>query len=821
MKRILSMLFFIALSAVPLRANTYTVTNTNDWFWGSFRAAIDDANGHAGADRIVFNIPGTGAKTIHLETPLPNITDTVTIDGWTQPGFFGNPVVELDGTKVTNGLGLMIYAPNTVVRGLVINRFGKSGIGISDDFSGHTGHGTIIQGCWIGVGLNGTTPLPNGRDGIRVYANDVIIGGDQANQRNVIGGNAQCGISIGKEGWGGQMGSDRGHRTLVRGNSIGVNAAGTVAVGNTGCGVEVVAGTFNVIGGDTPGMGNIISANKGPGIFVHAWDSPGSTWQGVLDTTIKNNRIGLGSNGALMGNGAGGGTVAGIVTYAPRTTIVQNVIGNNAVAGVLARIYSGTLITNNSMLTNIGLGIDLSSGYYDTGVTLNDVNDTDTGANGLLNFPVLNSAVNDVGTRVQGTYQGAPNQTFTLDFYKSYGCKGDGYGEGENFVGSSTVSTDAAGNATFDVQLPWVGINMTMVATARDAANNTSEFSRCRAVTYPPPAVTGLSSPGGRVGSAVTIYGSNLAWINSVKFSDGFGGITRVASFSLVSGGISAIVPVGARPGVISLSGTTGSAITPVFIVTPPTGDMTADWKPDLVWRNYRTGANWIANFNGMIHSLISVVDMAWQIQGTGDFNNDGSHDIVWRHYGSGATRIWLMNGPAYTYNDLVLPAVTDTNWHIDAIGDMDRDGDPDLVWRNYATGAGTIWIMNGPVWSGTTVALPAVSVQWRLEVAGDFNLDGSTDLLWRNYTTGENLIWLMSGTQPSGQTASLRTIPDANWIIEGAYDWDQDGDLDVVWRNPTSGQNVVWLLVGTYWDGATLTVLPTETDADSRVEDQ
>src|SRR5258708_1773835 len=85
----------LSISTVtPALAGTFTVTNTSDSGPGSLRQAILDANANAGADTIVFGIPGTdpncntttGVCTIAPLTPLPAITDPVTIDGYTQTG---------------------------------------------------------------------------------------------------------------------------------------------------------------------------------------------------------------------------------------------------------------------------------------------------------------------------------------------------------------------------------------------------------------------------------------------------------------------------------------------------------------------------------------------------------------------------------------------------------------------------------------------------------------------------------------------------------------------------------------------------------------
>src|SRR5512134_514426 len=94
----------VLCSLIPgaLPAATFTVNSTNDFDDGmcnvahcSLREAIFAANGAAGTDTIRFAI-GAGQKTIQPGSALPTITDPVVIDGTTQPGFSGTPIIELD-----------------------------------------------------------------------------------------------------------------------------------------------------------------------------------------------------------------------------------------------------------------------------------------------------------------------------------------------------------------------------------------------------------------------------------------------------------------------------------------------------------------------------------------------------------------------------------------------------------------------------------------------------------------------------------------------------------------------------------------------------
>src|SRR5207248_1259279 len=111
-----------------------------------------------GLDTITFNIPGSSVHTIQPLTALPAITDPVIIDGQTQPGFVGTPIIEIRGSSAGTGVtGITITGPNNTIKGLVINRFGGSGIAISQSQS----TGNTIVGNYIGTDVTGTIDLGN------------------------------------------------------------------------------------------------------------------------------------------------------------------------------------------------------------------------------------------------------------------------------------------------------------------------------------------------------------------------------------------------------------------------------------------------------------------------------------------------------------------------------------------------------------------------------------------------------------------------------------------------------------------------------------
>ena len=128
---------------------TYTVNSLADSGPGSLRQAIIDANANGGVDSIEFTVAGT----INLSSGLPVISEQVTIDGSTAPGYAGDPVVNLDGTGVSaNGLHFDSGADNSSVNALMITNFTGNGIQVDAGADG-----IAITGNWIGTTGSGTT----------------------------------------------------------------------------------------------------------------------------------------------------------------------------------------------------------------------------------------------------------------------------------------------------------------------------------------------------------------------------------------------------------------------------------------------------------------------------------------------------------------------------------------------------------------------------------------------------------------------------------------------------------------------------------------
>jgi hypothetical protein len=170
------------------------------------------------------------------------------------------------------------------------------------------------------------------------------------------------------------------------------------------------------------------------------------------------------------------------------------------------------------------------------------------------------------------------------------------------------------------------------------------------------------------------------------------------------------------------------------------------------------------------------IPDLNWRIAGTGDFNGDGKTDILWRYHGTGAYQglnvIWYMNGSQFA-GETVFSQVLDIDWRIEGTGDFNGDGETDILWRYYGIGdyqgLNDIWFMNDATFVSETVFSQILDTGWQVGGTGDFNNDGQTDILWRYYGTGAyqglNDIWYMNGTAFVSEEV-FSVIPDTNWRI-------------------------------------------------------
>ena len=190
------------------------------------------------------------------------------------------------------------------------------------------------------------------------------------------------------------------------------------------------------------------------------------------------------------------------------------------------------------------------------------------------------------------------------------------------------------------------------------------------------------------------------------------------------------------------------------------------------------------------------------------DVNHDGWPDLIWRHPASGYNAIWLMSGPNVNTTTLLAPAAAewlpDPDWEIRAIGDLNGDTNADLIWQNRATGQLAVWFMSGTARIGTNFIYTATGdsnvepdLDWKIVAAGDMDRDGQVDLLWRHRTSGALRVWHMNGIQ-QWDSVPFATVTDTAWEIGGVADVNRDGFLDLVWRHAGTGMLAVWYMSDT-----------------------
>lgn len=502
----------------------------------NFIGLRSDGTGTIGNTGNGVTVSGAGANTIGIGNVISgNGGVGVLISG----GTGGSKVI--GNTIGTNIAGNAAMANGS--HGVEVDNSPNSQVGVfapsgtANIISGNVGNGVYVHGAsssgtkvWgntIGTRQDGQAALPNGGRGVAVIgSSNVTIGDPLTGRDNTIAGNGQDGVYISggsgntvftnEIGTGGTAVPNHGagifldstvgavldtslisgntgngirvvggSGALIVGNIIGLNLTGTAALGNGGNGISLESTTGNTIGQPVTGKGNVISGNGGAGISMTS--SSGN----VVDNTV----IGLNlSATAAIPNVSHGVFLQASSNNQIGATAASYIAGNGG-DGVAILSGTGNKIRGSRIYSNGGIGIDLdrNGALPLDGVTYNDPGDVDSGANTLLNAPVLTAATT---TSVSGRLRGAPNLQHTIDLYWSASCDPAGFGEGTNFLTSTTVTTNSSGTATFSLGT-WTPVAGTTAyaATATDSNGNTSEFSQCITPAHRPVETLALFSP--------------------------------------------------------------------------------------------------------------------------------------------------------------------------------------------------------------------------------------------------------------------------------------------------------------------------------------
>jgi hypothetical protein len=238
----------------------------------------------------------------------------------------------------------------------------------------------------------------------------------------------------------------------------------------------------------------------------------------------------------------------------------------------------------------------------------------------------------------------------------------------------------------------------------------------------------------------------------------------------------------------------------------PANPDRVRGIRSRIFWRHNTSGAvaSWHMDGNqqisgGPVGSGV-IADLNWQIVGTGDFNGDGYTDLVWHHDTEGWVSVWLLAGETLLEGRMLTPnRVPDTNWRVQAVGDLNQDGKPDLIWQHRTQGRVSVWIMNGTNLADGHLLNPDTIAdgRWKIIGTGDYDQDGHTDLFWRHETTGQMSAWRMNrSTMVGGASMTPNGVADLQWKVVTVTDFNGDGRPDFVWQHD-SGAISTWILNG------------------------
>jgi len=479
--------------------------------WDGVRLLDQSTDNQVFNNVIGLNAHGDNAHNYIHGISIENSTNNVI--GSSDPAPAPSEVTKVNPSAASSILGNVISSNDS--RGILV---------WSDDADGSSGN--VILGNWIGLDLTGTKVMPNGSAAIELYGTkQVLVGDPLLSLPNVIVGHDSAAVLIT---------GPNSQQNTVQNNIIGLSPDLSIAMGNLK-GIEIVDSEINSIGDtqtDGPGLpkGNVIAAND-TGIVIRSTAFAPAD----LSTFVISNQIGADTPNDWVGNSVGiaavnvggidiggdfdtqgndfvnntqavlldkGSTVITITgnsfRYGAQQAInikdanivvigdasltqnppyqLRNIFYDNDRAITASWLSYGINILINKFMDN-GLGIDLN----DDGVTFNDTLDADTGANDLLNMPVLEkvflNAGNDID--VDGWYSGEPNTTLDLLFYANEDYSNWGYGEGEDYIGVKQVTTDANGFVAFSATFPTPSILQQgeYVTAVAHNETRTSEFS--------------------------------------------------------------------------------------------------------------------------------------------------------------------------------------------------------------------------------------------------------------------------------------------------------------------------------------------------------
>lgn len=540
-------------SGVGISGSDATVTVEGNYIGTDVNGTADVGNGNAG----IFLTSSAQNNTIGGSSPESR--NIISGNGGHGVDFYNNSSVNTlignyIGTNVLgtaaipnsyNGVSISDDAHNNNIGGNTGLTKGGSCTGSCNLISGNTTNGiyfasdsgaeNTIEGNYIGTNAEGIAAVSNGNEGINVSSTN--LGSNILN--NLLSGNTNTGFNL-----------ISGSNFRIRSNYIGLNAAGTAVLqngGGPGMTQVQISGDNNIFGGVNEGDGNIIAGNTarevnllgltpfggnsaeynmffGNCIGTNGDCEPQSGF-GATDTGLfigidaQNNLVGApledypNAGNTIAGNGSGIINVGVFGFYPANNSFLGNRIYNNT-GGTTSTIGIDNLQTDNFV------------DYINQNVTLNDDNDidyngTNTGPNHYLNFPGITS-VTSTSNQATITYNLDINDAevgatgYRVEFFANDSVDPSGYGQGQTYLGSDTVSGDVTGRQA-TITLPagvsgdkFITATTTMTTDQTETGfGHTSEFAADVQATLAPVDPVPVPTPSNILANT----GQNLRWI--------------------------------------------------------------------------------------------------------------------------------------------------------------------------------------------------------------------------------------------------------------------------------------------------------------------
>lgn len=233
-------------------------------------------------------------------------------------------------------------------------------------------------------------------------------------------------------------------------------------------------------------------------------------------------------------------------------------------------------------------------------------------------------------------------------------------------------------------------------------------------------------------------------------------------------------------------------------LASPPSGnigplvDFTRDGRADVLWSNRTIGqADWWISESAASVSYGGSQSVAGQyhVAALGDLDGNGQGDIVWED--DDTVWAWLAGTTGFTPQFIAYQPKN--GWSIAAAADVNGDGKADLIWSNRAIGQADIWLMDGAQWIyAGSFAVPG---QYKVSAVGDLDGNGRKDILWDD---GNTLwVWLSQAGNVNFTTNFIANYPGEGWSLAGTGDFNGDNRTDLFWNNRIAQRADLWTMNG------------------------